>query len=412
MNAEKRAELGKYLMMTKGLVAPQAQDEEIAKMATLCPEATAKDKGLVDDVDKAYEVMQIQTGNQGVSPTATQAVSNVAPQSTLSSAESAQITKTIMAQSTDRFAVSEASSIERYIFDRPDPSEQIPNGTTGMIKKKSWENIMEKISSGEYTVKADDGEDIDADKRIASTTNFNQLKSAYENNQPVAVYIGELNKKPIGYEVIKGNAVGASQGVVQMDRNDMEIFLSVDAMGYIKSSDTKPGIKLKYVKSKSDPSNPAAAAAGKTVLADGNKQKAIESNSYVISKECTPEKKFQSAKSALQFRVVVKGKFKKDGTTPLTRTIRVPLDAEYYTLQRKAEFVDKFGTGERNTNSDMQETPTGQQLQKIQEASVYAIASLRQKSQDPTSMFNMGKELLDKLAAFDVQPTQAPNVQL
>lgn len=406
MNAQKKSEIASWLVKTKGLLNPADHEAEIAKMAAQCPEATAQEKGLQDDVDKAYEVMLIMQGT-AVNPTATQTAVATQPTSTVSAAEELQISKTLLAQNQDRAAVSANSTIEALILDRPDPKEVIPAGTQGVIVEKSWKSFMEKIEKGDYTVLPDDGEDVEAAKRVASTTNFNTLKAAFEAGNKVDVYIGELNKKPIGYLINMGTAVGSSNSPVTKTREQVEQFLIMDTAGYILASDTKPGVKLRYVKGKPDASNPGKSTQGKTILADANKKAAIEAGSYEVSREVTSTIKTTGCKSALQIRVKVKDKFLRDSVTPQTRLVRVSLNADLPTLERKAKFVDTFGTGERESNSDLTEIPTGDQAKKIAEAQRNAIAQLRQKANDPALVGDLAG-LTDKLAAFDAKPAQAP----
>lgn len=405
----KKSQLATWLVKNKGIIVPEQQDTEIVKMAAQCPVATATEKGLVDDVDKAYEVMLIQTGAGSVDPTATSAPAVTSPVSAISAAESLQISKTLLAQQQDRAGVSANTTIEMLILDRPAPSEIIPAGTKGVIVEKGWKSFLAKIEgpNPEYKVLPDDGEEIDAAKRIASTTNFNTLKAAFEASTAVDVYVGGLNKKPIGYMVNKGTAVGAGSSPVQMTREQLEQFLVMDTAGYVIASETKPGAKLRYVKGRPDPSKPGQSTAGKTILADANKKAAIEAGSYDVSREKTTEVETTTCKSALQIRVEVIGKTLSDGVTPKTVTKRISLKADLPTLDRKPVYVDVFGTGIRETNSDLQEIPTGEQAKKISEAQRNAIAALRQKASDPAMLSDLA-EIADKLAAFDTQATQSP----
>lgn len=411
MNQQKKSELASWLVMNKGMLNPADQEAEITKMAAQCPEATAAEKGLVDDVDKAYEVMQIMKGGNTTAPTQTQTPAVTAPTSSISAAEELQISRTLLAQSQDRAAVSANTTIEALVLDRPDPKDIIPAGTKGVIVEKSWKSLMTKIDDGTYTVLADDTEAVEESKRIASTTNFNALKAAFEAGTAVDVYIGGLNKKPIGYIVNKGTAVGAGNAPVQMTREMLEQFLVMDTAGYVVASETKPGAKLRYVKGKTDINNPGKTTQGKTILADANKKAAIEAGSYEISREKTTTLESTGCKSALQFRVSVKGKFMKDGVTPQTRTIRVSLKADLPTLERKAKYVDVFGTGLREANGDLTEVPTGEQAKKINEAQRNAIAQLRQKANDPTMLGDLAG-IQEKLAAFDAPASQAPTAVL
>lgn len=407
---QKKAELSKWLT-TKGILLPADADAEIAKMAQQCPAATATDKGLTTDVDKAYEVMLIMQGSASVAPTETVAPVATAPVDTVSTAEKQQIARTLAAQGQDRAAVSANSSIDQLILDRPDPKDIIPAGTKGTIVEKGWQSLQDKINNGTYTVMADDSDEVEADKRIASTTNYNALKAAFENQTPVEVYVGSLNKKPIGYIVNKGTAVGEGTTPVQMTREQLEQFLVLDTAGYILASDVKPGAKLRYVKASTSKTDPGKTKPGKTMLADANKKAAIEAGSYDVSREKTANVETTTCKSALQFRVRIKDKFAKDGTTPLTKTIRVSLKADLPTLERKAKYIDVFGTGIRESNGDLKEVPTADQAKKITEAQLSAIAALRAKAQDPLQIADLAG-LADKLSAFDAPSAQAPNVTM
>ena len=410
MNAQKKAELASWLVKSKGILNPEDQEKEIAKMAAQCPEAMAKEKGLVDDVDKAYETMQILT-HAVTDPTKLQVPAATQPSQAVSAEEELRISKTLLQQSQDRAQVSANTSIDELILDRPDPKDIIPAGAKGAIVEKSWNNLMEKINSGTYTVMPDDGDDVDASKRIASTTNFNILKAAFEAGTPVDIYIGGLNTRNIGYVVRKGSAVGSSSEAVQMTREQLTNFVVVETAGYITASDNKPGVKLRYIKGKADAANPGKTTPGKTILADANKKAAIEAGSYVISREKTSEVASTGCKSALQFRVIVKDKFMKDGHTPMTRTLRVSLKADLPTLVRKPQFVDVFGTGERESNGDLREIPTGEQAKKISEAQRNAIIQLRMKANDPAMVGELA-EISDKLSAFDAPKSQAPTVTM
>lgn len=411
MNPNKKSELASWLVKTKGLLNPADQEAEIAKMAAQCPAATATEKNLVDDVDKAYEVMLIQTGAGAVSPTEVSGAPAVKPTSQISAAEELQISKTLMAQSQDRANVSANTTIESYILDRPAPDQYIPAGTKGTIVEKGWTTLMEQINSGKYTVLPDDGEDVPAEKRIASTTNFNLLKAAAEKNEPVEVYIGGLNKRPIGYLVNKGTAIGSGTAPVQMTREQLEQFLIMETAGYIIASETKPGAKLRYIAGHADPTTPGQMTPSKTQLADANKKAAIEAGSYDVSRETTNDVVPTTVKSTLQFRVKVNGQTLKDGVTPKTITKRVSLKADIPTLQRKPAYIDVFGTGLRESNGDLLEVPTGDQAKKIQEAQRAAIAALRAKAQDPAQVADLA-DIADKLAAFDAPTSQAPSATL
>ena len=80
---EKKTQLGQFLL-TKGILAPDKVEAEIANMAGQLAPATAAEKGLTSDIDKAYEVMMIQKGS--VAPQNTTEVSTQ-PTRTVSAAE-------------------------------------------------------------------------------------------------------------------------------------------------------------------------------------------------------------------------------------------------------------------------------------------------------------------------------------
>ncbi len=405
----KRKELATYLAATQGILDPANQENAIKKMAAACPAATAADKGLTTDIAKAYETMLIEKGQQQqpTNPTATVTPTPTLPTSGVSAQEELNIAQTLIKQHDDRVAVSTNTSIEKLVLDRPAPADIIKQGTKGVIMDKGWKNIIDKIEKGVYTVKPDDGDEIDASKRIASTTNFEQLKAAYAAGQPVEVMIGNLNTKPIGYIVNKGTATGSSQKPEQMTRSSLERFMIMDTAGYILASETKPGAKLRYVKAKVNAQNPGASTSGKTILADANKKDAIEAGSYVISKEVTSAVEPTNCKAALAFRVTVNGKKQKDNVTPLTRTIRVTVKADVPVLKRKAEFLDVFGTGERESNSQLLTPPTGKQAQDIEAAQRKAIAMLRQRALDP-NMASSVADISNQLSAFGSSTQQSP----
>lgn len=406
---DKQKVLAEYLLKQKGILNPADQEAEIAKMAAACPAATAAEKGLTTDLDKAYETYLIETGAQN--PTAIAPKSTSQPAVGVSSAEALQIQKTLMAQNTQRQAVSQNTSIDAYVFDRPAPQDIIPAGTKGAIVEKSWNTLMAKIDSGEYIVCENDGEEVDADKRIASKSNFEALKAAQAAGQLVDVYVGKMSTAPIGYIVNVANQTGANVTKKQMKREDLKNFLILETAGYILSSDTKPGAKLRYTESSTSNTVAGKVTGGKTVLADANKKAAVEAGSYEVSRSVDSEAVETTLKSALNFRVQVvkngKVEMKGDGVTPKTRTIRVSVTASVPGTTRKPEFVDTFGTGIRESNTDLSAVPEGKQLDKINEAQRNAIAALRAKANSVTEMSEVA-HLSDKLAAFDAPKAQAP----
>lgn len=393
---EKKNALGQMLL-AKGILTPSDVEAEISKMASSCPEATAAEKGLTTDVDKAYEVMMIQNGT--VAPTSTTAVSTQ-PTRGVSAAEQKQINMTLIAQQGERSAVSNNSSVDKYVFDRPAPADYIPAGTKGIIPAESWKKIEEEWG----------GKVLDDDDEIASKTNFNTLKAAAEAGTPVDVYVGKMSTKAIGYIINKGSAVGASSQPTQMTREQAENFLALETAGYILSSDVKPGLKLRYIKEHASKSKPGTLVPAKTVLADANKKAAVEAGSYVISREASSESKETGLKTALCFKVDT-GKPKRNGQGNIIRTIRVTAKATVPVLERKSEFVEVFGTGKKESNKDLGVIPTGKQLENITLAQQAAIIDLRAKLADPTAIATVG-QYSDKLKAFDVQGGVTPGANI
>lgn len=394
---QKKAALSQ-MMVSKGILTPADVDAEIAKMAQQLAPATAAEKGLTTDVDKAYEVMMIAQGTSAPIATQTTQVATQ-PTSSISAQEQLAINKTLIAQQQERAAVSANTNIEALVFDRPSPAEHIPAGTKGTISPEAWKKIEENYGS---KVLPDDDD-------VKSTTNFNILKEAAANGTPVDVYIGKASTKAIGYIVNKGTAVGSSSAPVQMTREQMEMFLVLDTAGYVLASDTKPGVKLRHIKGRPDPSKPGHTIPARTVLADANKKAAVEAGSFEVSREVSTEVKETGCKSALCFKIDT-GKAKANGQGNIIRTIRVTVKADIPTLVRKAQFIDTFGTGEKVSNANLENIPEGKAAENISKAQQFAIANLRAKTTDPAEFASVA-QFADKLKAFDV-PTGAPSANV
>lgn len=397
---EKRKKLGQYFA-SKGKLTPPEQDEALQTYAKMCTENIAKQYGCETDVDKAYQMYLIEIqGSQAPAPTATSDVA-VQPTDGISAAEKVQISKTLAQQKGDRVTVSNNSAIESYVFDKPAPSEQIPAGTKGTINKDSWKKIEEK-----YKDKVCPDDDT-----LKSRTNFETLKKAAETDTPVEVYIGELNTKPIGYIVKKGNAVGTQQAAVQMTKAALHDYLVLETAGYILASDTKPGARIKYAAQKPSTTKPGQIIPAKTLVADANKKKAVEAGSYVISREVSKEVEPTVCKAALAFKVDT-GEKKSNSDGNVIKTIRVSLKADLPKLVRKADYIDVFGTGDKVSNANLETVPEGKMATNISQAQQYAIAQLRQKLQDPIAYAGV-QEYSDKLAAFGVtESSVAPTASM
>ena len=386
----------------QGIVMPQDQEAEIAKMAAQVSNADVANLGLTTDVDKAYRVMEVLTGAGSNAPaTQTQSGAIAKPADEMTDAQRNQIYKVLTSQSS-REAITGNTSIEALVLDRPAPASIIKEGSTGTINMKSWENIAKKIADGDYVVCEDDGADVDADKRIASTTNYNAIVKAVANNEQLPIHIGNLSTKPIGYIVVKGSATGAGTEKVQMKRENFLRFLVLEGAGYIQASEGKPGAQIKYVEPKSvETAKGPETKPGHTVIVDKNKKEAIEANAYVISRVVTSEVTEQACKSELAFRVIDKTKTG-NGTDPVKKVIRVSLKAPLPVTQRDVAYVEEFGTGERESNSDFKNPPTQAQLEKIANAHIKAINAFQR---DAKKDVFLQKEIGSKLEAFEVAGT-------
>lgn len=404
----KKQELASFLI-SQGIVSPADQAAEIAKMAGQCPTALAAEKNLTTDEDKAYEVMLIQTGSANPAKGTAQNETAVTPG--ISAVEQTNIASVMLKEQENRMRVSESSAIDSYILAGPAPADIIPAGAVGEINKDAFEKLVGKVEAGELIVCPDDGDDVEASKRIASTTNWNALKKAFADKTPVEVYIGQLGKRPIGYVVRKGNANGTASQPVQLTSEELLQFMVLDGQGYIKSQGNQPGAKVKMISPKNSSTTPGATTAAKTVIADANKKAAMEAGLYQISREATSEKVQKTQKSALQVRFQVKGKTLSDGVTPKTVVKRVSVTTECFGFERKPEYVDKFGTVSRDGQNNLSETPDSKTAEKILKAQVNYIAELRRKAKDPNTMLSVAG-IADQLKAFDGAATQAPNATI
>lgn len=393
----KKAALAQYLV-TKGIADKDEVEAEIQQMANDCPAATAQEKGLQTDIDKAYDVMLTLQGNNQIAPTAAAAVTTQ-PTAVISAAESDNIRKVLVAQQADRAAVSNNSSIETLVFDRPAPKDYIPAGTKGVIEKETWDKIAEKWG----------GKVLADDEEMASMSNYKQLEAAAAAGTPVDVYVGSLNTKAVAYVVNKGTVTGADNKPVQMLRSDMMNFLVLDSAGYILASPTKPGVRMRYIKARNDTKKPGHVIPAKSVISDQNKKGAIEAGSYQIAKEATGEAKETALKSALAFKVDT-GIPKKLGGNVI-RTVRVTVKATIPSLVRKPEFVDLFANVDNHGNKDLMNVPVGDVLNNIGLAQQNSIAMLKQKSVDPNT-FQEVVALADKLQAFDMAQQAGPAVTI
>ena len=399
---QKKQELAQFLI-TKGIIVPADVEAEITKMAGYLSTAIAEQKGLTTDIDKAYETMLTEKGQtSSVSPTQTTAVVSQ-PTETISAAEKLAITKTLLAQKQDRQNVSANTSCDKLILDRPAPADYIPAGTKGVISAETWQKIEEKWA----------GRVLEDDEEVASRTNFEILRAAAKAGTPVDVHIGSLNKKAIGYMMSIGSVTGASNQQKPMTREQATNFVVLETDGYILAGEQTPGLKLRYIKPTASKTEPGKFTEAKTVLAEANKNNAIEAGNYIVSKKVDGTNvKEVGVKTALCFKVDT-GKPKANGSDGnIIRTVRVTVKANIPQLVRIPELIDVFGTGERNTNSDLKTIPEGKMLMNIAQAQQHAIADLRRKLNDP-EQYTAVSDLADSLKAFEAGTAgPAPSVTL
>lgn len=405
MDNGKKAALISYLA-SKGIIGADAE-AEIASMAKSVSDVDIAELGLVDDIDKAYRAMEVMNGTANrPAPTATEGVpAQIKPVDEMTTSQKAHISD-VLAKQVTREQVSSNTSIDALVFDRPAPSEIIAAGSKGVINETSFAKIKEKIDKGIYVVCPDDGAEVtDVEKRVASQTNYNKILEAWNGDKMLDIHIGPMSTKPIGYIITKGSATGAGSASEQMKRERFLNFLVLDASGYIQATDGKPGAQIKYVEPKSiQTAKGPKTVDGHTIVVDKNKKEAIEAKAYVVSRKVTNELAEQACKSELAFRVKAYP-VNSDGTpdtsdeTAFTKKlIRVSLKASLPTTVRAAEYVEEFGTGERESNSDFKNPPTQEQLRKISEAHIKAINCLQRQANTDTLL---KRQLGDKLKAFE-----------
>ena len=243
--------------INNGKMGKDEMDAEIARMAGMCPPATATEKGLTTDVDKAYEVLMIMEGNQAApaSPAQTQAAGVSQPVAGATAAEMAAVHANVMTNFEEKLAIGSNSQIVKYLLSRPAPESYIPAGTTGVIDQTKWmESIEKKISSGDYTV-VDDYQDPKTMEMVPSKTNYETLKNAAANGTPVNVYRGKLGTRPQGYVIRVGSATSTGAKEETFTREMAMQFLTWKCNGFLGA----PGqatIRLKSIQSKANKAIP------------------------------------------------------------------------------------------------------------------------------------------------------------
>lgn len=362
---DKRTEISQWLAKNKGIVDPAAVDAEIAKMAAMAPAAQVTEQGASTDVDKAYITMTIQS--QGaVAPTgsASPAVSSTQPVASMTAAEELRLKKTLYTSQTDRMQVSENTTIEAIIVDRPAPSAVIPAGSKGVIAADTWEKFLEKMNSADGFIVLPDDDPAklkEGQTPIASTTNFEKIKAAAAAGTPLDVYVGEQNRRAIGYQVKQGTTTGQEQTPVFMNRDHLLAWMTTATLGYTHKDDNKASVIMRKVKGRTN------VATGKTtsdhvVLAD----KGAKEADIIISRDVQTEKEAKTLKTALNFRIQYKNKTLADGLTPKTGIMRLSLKGvEVFKTSRKPELQEEFGSTDKTGGFDGSSVPDANQLDKL-----------------------------------------------
>lgn len=402
-----KSELVSYLAGTEGAISPEDIDAGIKRLASSVSDADVATLGLDTEVKKAYRAYQVMTGAGKASPATTQPTTPSTLPAEFSAAQKRAASQTLAAQ-TERNAITANSSIENYILDRPAPTDYIKEGTMGTINVQSWKNFQDKVEKGDYVICEDDGADVDADKRVASKTNYAKICAAVESGEQLEVYRGDLNMRPLGYEVKVGTPVGESSAVKQMTREQLIQFLVLEAAGYILAQPGKPGAVIKYVEPKDtmDANGVAVRKEGHTALVDKNKAETREAHNYKISRDITDEVVATPCKSVLRIKYYDKNKTK-DGVEPRVLTKRVSLSAPLPVLKRNVAYYEVFGKGERESNKDFKEAPSKEALKKIAEAHSKAILAAKREA-DTTEDGVLAAKLNEKLAAFATTQSAAP----
>lgn len=356
--------------------------------------------------------MLIQNGSAQVSPTATTGLPGTSsPVSSMSAEERTAITTTLASTLETRQHISESSSIETVIIDRPAPSTYIDANLTGLIKKTSIDNVQKKFDEKKWELLPDD-------KDCPSTTNWNTLKQAFANNTAVNIHVGNMSTRAIGFMVKKGTAnEQASAQPVLMNTKDLYQFLAVDAAAYIKSQDGKAGAQLRLTRAKVDKKNANSALKEKAVVSVVNTKQVFQKdsdgnylptgNGFDVSQEVDKEAgtKNKSLKSELAFKVrLLDQDQKKDGEYRVA-VKRVSVEVPVPQLTRKAQYVDKFGIP-GVTNKDLADTPSQDQMSKIMKAQTQAIHDLKDKLKSGEDVVALAP-LQASLAAFDTNTAKA-----
>ncbi len=391
--------------LTKGIVVEDEVRQHIPEYADLAPQAVCDAEGAETPVEKAYIAARVALGGGGSAATpATQTTAvQTAPTQIVSAAEASGIINLVKQQDEERTAVSLNTEIEKLILNTPDPATYIKAGTTGTIKKETWEALEAKYKDA---VQPDDND-------VASQANFAALKQAAENGTPVEVHIPKLNDKVYGYLVKKGTATSKGTEITQETRESFAAFLALEARGYVlNAGPNKPGCILKYIEEHPDKKRPGKQIPARWSLSDRGKKEAIQAGSYDTLKEVTQKTKEQNAKSELAFKVD-SGKPRQNGAGNIIRTVRVTVQAVLPELALKDAYAKNFASVGAGRSGALETVPTGEAFNNVETAQMMAIADLRAKAADPKTMSSVSN-YAEKLQAFSNvgASTPAPNVAI
>jgi len=390
---EKKAALSKFLY-SKGIVLDADVNAEIAKMASQLPKATAAEKGLTTDIDKAHEVMLITQG-QATAPTKTQKSGGaVLPAVTMSAADTRAMNEQLKKESKDRRYNSKAASVEKLILDKPFAADYIPAGTTMIIDSDTAFNAVDAALKKPGYEFAND----------AAKQTYDNLKAAAANKTPVPVNTEGKSYRAAGYTINVPTDKGTEPRMMTRDQALQYITLNTD--GYILSDGNKMGLKLRLTKPRRDAEGQDIPP--KTILAEANKDEAKKAP--LFTRVATQEKHTATVKSA-QYIEIKTDKMKRDNTGYIVRKYRISGKAEIPVLQRAAEFVDVFGSGESGSSKLLDRAPEGKQLENIHMAMRYSLADMIVQS--ASDLEGKYADIEDRLAAFKATgPADGPKVDL
>lgn len=389
-------------ILNQGIIDEAQIQAEIKKMADQLAPATAAEKGLTTDIDKAYETMMIMTNGASASPAVTQSAPTSAPTVQATAAEQAALNNSILQNFEEKLAVGQNSRIVKYLLSRPAPASYIPENTMGTVVAESWNKIQEKINSGVYRV-LDDYTDPKTNELVKSKSNYDALVQAATNGTPVAVYRGAQSTRPQGYVIMLSSGAGAGGQEQTFTRDDAMQLLIWKCNGYLGQKD-QPTIRLKTVKGRTDPNKAGQQTQSKTVMTDYNKSILIQAGGVDTIRKAGPETKEMTLKSDLSFRVEEPGALTSKGVAK-KRLIRPSVTATAPVLVIGAEYVEKFG----QTKKDGSEAPTSPEQIKDM-AKIIAAAKLTVlNDSDRVTVLQLDKEYRNDIQeAQKALQTQAP----